>query len=113
MMTFASIEITELTALLGAIFAAFSALLVGFYKYAQAREKDFEASRTIAAESYDKSTQKLSKALERVARASERAADEAKDRNGHLAELIIQAQENIINQNVKKQTVKHQTINKE
>jgi hypothetical protein len=112
-MYFSVIAVTELTALLGAIFAAFGGLLVGFYKYAQAREKDFELSRSMAAKEYDKSTQRLTKALERVAVASERAADEAKDRNGHLAELIIQAQENILNQSVQEQIVSHQTINKE
>jgi Flp pilus assembly protein TadB len=108
----ALVQITELATLLTAVFTAFGALLYGFYKYAQAREKDFEASRLIAAKEYDKSTKRLTQALDRVALASERAADEAKDRNGHLAELIIQAQENILsmNQNINEQKVEHQHV---
>lgn len=109
-MNLAVVNVTELATLLTAVFTAFGALLFGFYKYAQAREKDFEKSRMLAAKEYDKSTKALSKALERVARATERSADEAKQRNGHLAELIIQAQEAIMSQNVQEQHVAHQTV---
>lgn len=116
---FATMTMGELGTVLGIVFGAFGAILVGFYKYAQAREKDFEKSRQIAAKAYDKSTKALSKSLDRVAHATERAADEAKQRNGHLGELLVQNNETIIKladrnlkayQNVKTQNVGTQNV---
>lgn len=118
----------ELATILTAVFGAFGSILYGFYRYAQAREKDFEKARQLAAKAYAKSTKDLSKALDRVAKASERTADEAKQRNGHLAELSIKSQELILahNKDVEKlsgriieavsnvieQHVGHQTVDK-
>lgn len=85
---------TELAALLVPVFGAFGTLLFGFYRYAEARERDFETSRLAQTKAFDKALGKLGKSLEKVAKsseraamASERAADEAKERNGHLAEV--------------------------
>lgn len=117
-MYFASTTLPELATVLGTVFGGFGVMLVGFYKYAQAREKDFAKSREMTAEAYSKSNEKLGHALDRVATASERAAVEAEKRNGHLAELTIEARKDvlaainyIIKQEVKEQVVKHQTVN--
>lgn len=113
-------NLAELGTLLIAVFGALGTLLLGFYKYAQSREKDFEASRSIAAKEYAKSTKILAQSLNRVAKATERGADEAKQRNGHLAELQLQghamiqeAISTIQNQTVQHQTVKHSTVENE
>lgn len=114
---FASTTLPELATVLTAVFGGFGVMLVGFYKYASAREKDFEKSRTIAAEAYEKSNDKLGRALTRVAEATESAAREAAERNGHLAELQIEARKDVLDaighikkQEVKEQVVKHQTV---
>lgn len=118
---FASTTLPELGVVLGTVFTGFGAMLVGFYKYASARERDFEQSRNMAAAAYDKSNEKLGKALDRLTAASERSADEAAERNGHLAELQIEARKDIIEglrhvvslvkeQKVKTQNVEHQHI---
>lgn len=121
---------TELSTLLAVVFGAFGTILVGFYRYAQTRERDFEKSRQIMAEAYERSNEKLAVSLERVAKATERSADEAKTRNGHLAEIQLENQKLIIEhsklskqmihgsvdkvlkavQNVKEQHVEHQTV---
>jgi Flp pilus assembly protein TadB len=118
---FASTSLPELGVVLGTVFTGFGAMLVGFYKYASAREKDFEQSRQIAAKAYEKSNDKLGVALDRVADATENSAKEAAERNGHLAELQIEARQHIMDsldrihvsigkQSVNSQTVKHQHI---
>ena len=40
---------------------------------------------------------KLTKTMDRVAEATERTAKEAKERNGHLAKLVVQTAESIRN----------------
>lgn len=118
---FASTTLPELGIVLGTVFTGFGAMLVGFYKYASAREQDFEKSRIILANAFDKSNEKLGKALDRVAEATEKSAREAAERNGHLAELQIEARKDIIEglkhvatvvkeQEVNEQVVKHQHI---
>lgn len=62
--------------------------------------------------------QSLTTAIERMAVATERAAIEAEQRNGHLAEISIQNKDAILeairslslNQEVKEQNVEHQVI---
>lgn len=115
-------QVGELGVLLGTVFGAFGTILYGFYKYAQSREKDFEKSRQIMAASFEKSTKELAKQSRRVAVATERAAQEAAERNGHLGELIVESRkqteaiankavkEIISKQTVKEQKVEHQTI---
>lgn len=114
---FASTTLPELGIVLGSVFTGFGAMLVGFYKYAAAREKDFEKSRQIQSSAFEKSNEKLGKALDRVAAATERGAKEAAERNGHLAELQIEARKDILwaismvkAQQVTEQVVKHQHI---
>jgi len=120
----AQTEITELSVLLTAVFGAFGAILIGFYKYANAREKDFARSRDNQTAAFEKTIQKLThsldanvKAHKEVARATNRAANEAEKRNGHLAELQIEARKDIIKaitsidkQNVTVQNVEDQHV---
>jgi len=64
------------------------------------------------------SDKNMAKMLERVAKAQERTADEAKERNGHLAQISIQNKDAIleaiksimVTQSVVEQSVEHQTI---
>lgn len=60
---FAQATISELSTVLGVVFAGFGAMLVGFYKYANSREKEFEKSRTAQTVAFDKSIEKLGKNL--------------------------------------------------
>ncbi len=132
---FALTSLSELSVLLGAVFGAFGAILVGFYKYAQAREKDFAESRRIEAEAFretiktlsiavdkqTKSIEKQTKSSEKVAKATTKSAKEAETRNGHLAEISVENKNQIIKaiNNIKKsdhiatQIVDEQVINKE
>lgn len=121
---FAQATISELSTVLGVVFAGFGAMLVGFYKYANSREKEFEKSRTAQTVAFDKSIEKLGKnlsdnttAMRAVAEATERSAKEAEKRNGHLAEISVENKNQIIEtitqvkkQNVKNQVVEHQTV---
>ena len=118
----------ELATVLTATFGAFGSILYGFYKYAQTREKEFEKSRQLASRTYERSTDSLIKSLDRVATATERSADEAKQRNGHLAELQLKSQNLILAHNkdvdvlskkvidavsnIKEQHVDHQTVDR-
>lgn len=61
---------------------------------------------------------KMAETNQEIAEATKRAADEAKERNGHLAEisdlnrdLVIQAMSHIEKQEVKNQTVEHGIVN--
>lgn len=124
MIYLAQTDLTELSVLLGAVFGAFGAILIGFYKYANAREKDFYKSRENQVAAFDKTIEKLSKSLDAnvsahkdVARETKKAANEAAERNGHLAELIVESKEyttkvlkDLKIQNVTEQTVEHQHI---
>lgn len=118
---FASTTLPELGIVLGTVFTGFGAMLLGFYKYAQAREKDFAEQRKQTAEAYEKSNNHLKVSLDRVAKASEstaeattKAAKEAEKRNGHLAEITIEARDTVIShiakQTVTEQHVTHQTV---
>jgi hypothetical protein len=60
----------------------------------------------------------LAGAIERMAAATERTASEAKERNGHLAELVAKTAEKTIDtiqtigkQTIAEQNIEHQTIN--
>jgi len=135
MMYFAATDVTELSILLGAVFAGYSGLLLGFYKYAQAREKDFEKSRNNQTAAFDKTIEKLSRSIDANVQAHKEVAretremkaihqkgyQEAEKRNGHLAELQIEARGDVLKaikgikvQNIKEQNVEHQIVeNKE
>lgn len=129
---FAQTDLSELSVLLGAVFTAFGTLLFGFYKYAQAREEDFEKSRKNQVDAFDKTIKHLAKSINASTKAhkevaretkvvaieTKKAAEQAEKRNGHLAELQIEARADIINainqittQKVKDQIVEHQHVN--
>lgn len=57
----------------------------------------------------DKTHKKIAVALDNVAKSNRRIADEAKQRNGHLADLIIKTADKPVNvQTVETQLVKEQ-----
>lgn len=61
----------------------------------------------------NKTHEKLATTMDRVALATEKSADEAKERNGHLAELIIETAKNTkeeMNKPVNVQTVETQVV---
>lgn len=110
---FASLTLAELTPILG----IYAGMLVSFYAIVK-----FLISKAAETQNADRDERKeMVKAFNRVAEATERAAREAEQRNGHLAEIsnqnrdvLLQAVTNIKEQHVKHQTVEHETIkNKE
>lgn len=121
---FALTSLSELSVLLGAVFAAFGTILVGFYKYAQAREKDFEKSREAQTVAFTNALDNLGKKIEADSRVGQelvketrKGNQEAEARNGHLAEITVQARDQVIDviqtlktQNVNEQVVEHQVI---
>lgn len=118
----------ELATILTAVFGAFGTILFGFFKYAQSRENHFAKSRDNQAKAFDKSIDKLARALRDNTASNKRIADEAKQRNGHLAELQVKSQELIVAHskdvekmsgkiiaavsNIFEQHVKHQVVDK-
>lgn len=118
--TFAQISPTEF----GTIITILGGMLVGFY----ALVKFILGQQATIQELDRKERMALTEAFTRVAKATEKAAEEAKDRNGHLAEMELQSQQmfqtladrnlhaitTIKNQKVVHQTVEHeQVLNKE
>lgn len=57
----------------------------------------------------------VAKSNQRIADETKRSADEAKERNGHLAELTIQSSQQMLEaiRNIKEQKVTHQTVEHE
>ena len=118
--TFAQISPTEL----GTIITILGGMLVGFYALVK-----FILSQQATIQELDRKERiELTKAFTRVAEATEKAASEAKDRNGHLAEMELQSQQmfqtladrnlhaitTIKSQRVVNQTVEHEQVsNKE
>lgn len=121
--------ITDNGELIG-IFAAFGGLLVGFYAFATKQMRDARDERKDERDTFNKTLDKVARASEHVAEATSRAADEAKQRNGHLADLVIEQREHmkfianqtsntildgvqhIQEQHIEKQRIDKQTINK-
>lgn len=116
-MYFASLTATELApilVILGGMLTAFYAMLKFVLK---------EASKSSSADreerkGFEKALRDLTKSNERIAVSHEKAAKEAAERNGHLAELTIEARKDVLaainhisKQEVKEQVVKHQTVN--
>ena len=115
---------------IGLTLTAFGAMLAGFYAIARLMLNQATADRSAdrrERKEFQKAILKMAKSSDRVADATERSADEAKQRNGHLAELITtssdqvkviadSAQKNIIAaikvQTVKEQHVEHQQVDK-
>lgn len=120
---FAQISPPELTSIL----ALFIGMLTGFYalvKYMLNRQ-DKQQYELLKVQQLDREERMaLTKAFTRVAEATELAAREAKERNGHLAELQLQSQEtfkalsdrnydaitHIKNQHVTKQIVENEQV---
>lgn len=119
---------TDITVVLG----AFAGMLLGFYGIARAMLSQAAKDRTDdrnERRELSKAIKDMAGATGRVADATKQAGDEAKQRNGHLAELILQSKkdgEDIANsaiatitghidkQSVKTQTIEHQHVkNKE
>jgi hypothetical protein len=135
-------ESQEVAVILASVGAFVGSIAVGFYRFIRNDKKDSEAARLAQAkqateerehmsELYMKSLALLSNTLQEntisnkeIAQATTRAADEAKERNGHLADLQLKSQEMIDRnldfyrkgieeikcQKVKKQTVDEQVI---
>lgn len=127
MFYFAQISPTELTSIL----ALFIGMLGGFYalvRYMLAQQEKIQVgAMELEAEIQRLDREEriaLTQAFTRVAEATERAATEAKDRNGHLAEMELQSQQmfqaladrnykaitTIKNQKVFNQVVEHETV---
>ena len=141
------IDMSELTTLITAFFGGLALLAGAFFKYMSGREKaaslerkeeraKFEKIVDVLTESKDKQTQALiqnTNAMKEMAKATKKSAEEAAERNGHLAELAIEnkkssdaqytaivdaihdmKEQHVGTQHVDKQTVVHETVkNKE
>ena len=122
----ADISLTELTP----IFAIFTGMLLGFYgitKFiliqANSDRKDDRAERqklVAAINDMALSNRDIAVSVDKQARATEAAAEEAEKRNGHLAEISTQGRDTILTaintigeQHVKHQVVDSQEIKKE
>lgn len=106
---FAEIAMNELGVLLVAVFGAFGGLLAAFFKYMDIREKAASKERSQAQQHFQSTLDAFRESVrentesqrlvamnsEKVARATEKAAVEAKERNGHLGEQNIQITEMI------------------
>ena len=115
-MYFASMTLPELAPIL----TIFVGMLLGFYGLLK-----FVLRQQATVQELDRNERiQLTKAFTRVAEATETAAKEAKDRNGHLAEMELQSQQmfqtladrnyhaitNIKNQKVVNQVVEHEVV---
>lgn len=119
------IDMSDLTALTTALFAGLAVLAAAFFKYMSAREKASQKEREDARKDFEKiistftkSIDHLTEASNRGAVAQEQAAQEAKERNGHLAELQLASQKMIADNlnaihHVSEQKVIHQTVENE
>lgn len=78
---------------IGAILTIFAAMLVGFYAIAtrmlNQATNDRDADRK-ERKQFSEAVKQMAKSSTRVAEATEKGASEAKQRNGHLAELVLQ-----------------------
>jgi len=112
-MYFAALTLPELTPFVGIL----ASMLIGFYTLVK-----FILNQQATIQELDrKERMALTEAFTRVAEATERAASEAKERNGHLAELAIE--NNIatlkaigkikLSPQVKEQHVENQTVGTE
>ena len=137
------IDMSELTTLITAFFGGLALLAGAFFKYMSGREKaaslerkeeraKFEKIVDVLTESKDKQTQALiqnTNAMREMAKATKKSAEEAAERNGHLAELVIEnkkssdaqytaivdaihdmKEQHVGTQHADKQTVVHETV---
>lgn len=106
-----------------ALLGLFGTIIAGFFKLFKDQQKVHERLAN-GMEKVAKSGDKQAKEMAKVASATIRSADEAKERNGHLAEMQIQQADRVIDnvrnvqsQHVKKlevenEVVEHQTVKK-
>lgn len=116
--TFASIEPQEFFTMLGII----SGMLAGFYGVFKIMNATAVGDRKADREerkAFIKALDNVAKTNREIAQATKRGADEAKARNGHLAEISMQNKDQIIEavhglvidkQTVHNQFVEHETV---
>lgn len=116
MQNFAQISPPEFTAIL----ALFIGMLSGFYAIVRymisVGSKTTEADRAERI-AFQDTLKSVAEASNRVADATEKSANEAKERNGHLAEITVQSRDQVIEQikglTIEQQTVHNQTVEHE
>lgn len=108
---FASLTLVELSGVLG----IFAGMLAAFYALVKFLIKNASGTQEADRKERQDILKGLTNALTRVAEASEKAAKEAEQRNGHLAEISNQNRDIIIQAvtNIKEQHVDKQTVNRE
>lgn len=96
-------------AAIGLVGAVLTAVVVPLFKLL---DKQTKAHERVA-----KSMDKVADSNEKIAKETKRGADEAKQRNGHLADLVVECKDSTIEavkaikgQPIVEQTVEHQTI---
>lgn len=94
------------TAVVAAI-TAIAGVIAGFFKLIDNQDKLHAM--------LSKSIDKMAASSEKVAKATEKSAREAKERNGHLADITVQQADRIeqLVMNVREQHVEHQHVEKE
>lgn len=112
--TFAAISPGELVPIFGvlaAMLTAFYALIRFILKQA---EKDREADRN-ERKALVSAIKDMADSNRDIAEATERQAQEAEKRNGHLAEITVQSRDQVLGaiSNIKEQKVEHQTVQHE
>lgn len=97
-----------------ALIGLFGAITAGFFKLLKDQQKVHEKLAD-GMEKVAKSSDKQAKEMAKVANATIRSADEAKERNGHLADMQIQQADRVIDsvKNVQKQHVKRLEVENE
>lgn len=86
-------EATEIAIVIGAVSALIVAVAGVFMKYLNSISKGDSKERLETAKINADALKMISKALDENTASNRRIADEAKERNGHLAELSMQNQE--------------------
>jgi hypothetical protein len=104
------------------ILGILAGMLAGFFAIAKTmlnsatKERDADRQERLK---LSEAINHMARNSDKVAAATQRSADEAKQRNGHLAELVIQNTDNIVkavtdhyDQHIQHQVVDKQTVNK-
>jgi hypothetical protein len=100
-------QATEVAIIIGAVGTMVVSVFVAFGKWSSSNEKIAERARVAAQERatcereimfkmFTESLELLATATEKNTKAQERTADEAKVRNGHLAEAAVKTQELVV-----------------
>lgn len=104
-------ELVPIFGILAAMLTAFYALVRFILKQAEKdRDADREERQTLA-----KAIQDMAESNREIAEATKVGNKEAKERNGHLAELTIEARNQVLGAigYIKEQKVEHQTVVKQ